>query len=159
MKIKKEEMAKLWKELQKLSQETQPIRFSYFIAKNKGLLKDEIDILNDLSKVSQEFIKYDNCRAALAKEMSDKDSEGNSIIQNNSYIITEHKEEFDNKLMSLRIEFKDAIEDTNKKIEEFNSILKEDYEFNGYKIKIDLMPEVINPELLELFMKVDLIED
>lgn len=95
MKIKKEEMAKLWKELQKLSQETQPIRFSYFIAKNKGLLKDEIDILNDLSKVSQEFI----------------------------------------------------------------SILKEDYEFNGYKIKIDLMPEVINPELLELFMKVDLIEE
>ena len=159
MKIKKQEMINLWNILEKLSKTSYPIKFSYFIAKNKSAIKDEVDILTELAKAGESFKLYDNKRAALARELSEKDPNGNPIIQNNAYVLTENQEAFDKQLEGLRIEYKKAIENNDKKRDEVNKILQEDYEFKGFKIDMNNLPNELTPELMEMFLKTDLIEE
>jgi len=106
MKIKKQELVDLWKVLQQLSKQVYPVRFSYFISKNKTIIKDEINILNELSKAGESFMVYDNKRAKLAYELADKDVHGKPLIQDSSYIILKNKEDFDLQLKSLIKEYK-----------------------------------------------------
>lgn len=159
MKIKKQELVDLWKALQQLSKQVYPVKFSYFISKNKSVIKDEIDILNDLSKAGESFMAYDNKRAKLAHELADKDIQGKPIIQDGSYVLLENKEDFDLQLKNLRESFKTAIDSHTKKLDDLNNILQEDYEFAGYKISLNHLPDEITPELMDIFIKSDLIEE
>ena len=157
MKIKKQDLIELWQTFETLSNGEHPLKFSYFISKNKNIIKNEIEILTELSKPKQEFIEYDNKRATLAYELSDKNSAGKPIIENNSYVVTNNKEEFDSQLQILKEEYKTAIEEQIKAQKEFQAILQEDYDFDGYGIKISDLPNMITPKILDTFLKVGLI--
>lgn len=157
MKITKQDMVSLWNALENLSKIPYPVKFSYFISKNKSLIKDEVNILNELSTPSDAYKEYDNKRAMLASELSNKDDDGNPIIQDGSYVLTENKEEFDKQLEILKGQYKQVVEETMKKQEELKTILKEDYDFDGYVIRIDDMPNEITAELMDIFIKVGIV--
>jgi len=159
MKIKKQELVELWKALQQLSKQVYPVKFSYFISKNKSVMKDEIDILTELSKASESFMAYDNKRSHLAQSMADKDAEGNPIIENNAYVLIENKDDFNKQLENLKSSFKSAIEKQTQKVEELNVILQEEYEFEGFKTTLEFLPDEITPELMDIFLKTGLVEE
>ena len=158
MKIKKSELAKLWKILGTF-QGKQKTKFGYFISKNKNKLKDEIDILDKLLTPSKAFQKYDQKRALLAEEMSDKNEDGSPVISAQNYVIIENKIKFDNAIVKLREENMDIIKEFEKQKNEYDEIIAEEMEFDGYRIKIDNLPDEIETHILDLFIETGLIEE
>lgn len=159
MKAKKSDILKVYGVLEQLSKGTFPIKFSYFIAKNKRVLKDEVELLKEFSKAPEKYQEYDARRAELAKSLADKDQEGNPIVQNNSYVIKEHQERFDKKLASLKDEYEEVIKEFDEKIGQYRDLLDEEISFNGHAIKVEDLPEKIEPVLIELFMDTGLLTD
>ena len=137
MKAKKSDIMKVYAVLEQMSKGVHPIKFSYFVAKNKKKLKDEVELLKELALPSEKFQEYDVRRAELAKSLADYDSSGRPIIRDNTYVIIKNKEEFDTKIDAL----------------------KEEMEFDGHAIRMEDLPEKIEPVLIELFMDTGLLQE
>ena len=159
MKARKSDILKVYSALEQLSKGSYPVKFSYFIAKNKRVLKDEIELLKEFSMPNEKYKEYDTRRAELAKSLADNDQAGNPIIQNNSYIITKHKDRFNKKLELLKKEYEDVINEFDKKFRQYKELLNEEIEFNGHAIKLDDLPELVEPALIELFMDTGLLKE
>ena len=124
--VAKGDLIKLWKVLDFFSNRPQPIKFSYFVAKNKMIIKDEVQILQQLVTPSQSFIEYDTKRVELAEKYADRDEDGKPIVENNTYIITEKKEVFDKELAELKEEYKEAIQEFEKQLDEYAELIVSD---------------------------------
>lgn len=159
MKAKKSDILTLYSVLEQLSNGTHQIKFSYFIAKNKKKLKDEVELLKELAIPPENYQEYDQKRANLAKEMADRDNNGNPITSENTYVITEKREAFDTAVNALKDKYEDAIKEFDEKYGQYKEILKEEVTFDGHAIKVDDLPEKIEPALIELFMETGLLAD
>jgi outer membrane protein OmpA-like peptidoglycan-associated protein len=159
MKAKKSDILKVYAVLEHLSQGTHAVKFSYFIAKNKKKLKDEVELLKELGTPTEKYQEYDVRRAELAKSLADVDQAGRPIVQNNSYVIIKNKEDFDQKVQALKDEYEDSIKEFDEKIGQYKEILKEEMEFDGHAINVQDLPEKIEPAIIELFMDTGLLQD
>jgi len=158
MKIKKREVLNLWYVFESFKKKKTSVKFSYFVAKNKIKIKDEVDALNEVQQISDEFKLYDKERADLAAKMADrKEGTDKPIIDNNQYIITKNKEKFDTELNNLKIRYSKTIKKREDQISNLNDILEETIEFKGYKIRLENIPETIEPSIIEMFVITDLI--
>ena len=157
MKAKKSDILKVYAALEQLSKAQHPIKFSYFIAKNKRVLKDEVELLREFAMPTEKYQEYDVRRAELARSLADQDQTGRAMVQNNTYVITEHKERFNKKLEKLKEEYEDAIKDFDEKIGQYKELLDGEIEFNGHAIKLNDLPERVEPTLIELFMDTGLL--
>jgi len=68
MKVKKRDLLRLHNAIHALEGKVFNVKFSYFIAKNKVAMRDEITALEEARKVSDEYKKYDTERATLAQQ-------------------------------------------------------------------------------------------
>ena len=133
------------------------VKFSYFIAKNKVAMKDEMMALEEARKISDEYRSYDLERARLAQEYADKNEDGSAKIHENSFVITAHANEFQEELEALREKKKDAIEEHESKMAEFEELLNGKVDFNGARIDFKDIPSTIEPSVLEILILADLI--
>ncbi len=153
METKKGDMLNLWNVLEAVKNQKQSVKFSYFIAKNKLAIKSEIDALNKAREVSESFKLYDQKRASLASELADRmPGTDQPLTNNNQYIITEKKEEFDTKLEELKQLYKKELEYRIKQGDAFKQLLDENVKFEGVKISIEDIPESVEPAMLEVFL-------
>jgi uncharacterized coiled-coil DUF342 family protein len=159
MKAKKSDVMKVWNILEAFSQGAHPIKFSYFIAKNKSKLKSEVDILKTLATPPEKYQEYDAKRANLAKKYADVDDAGKPIIKGNVYSITENIEEFNKEVDLLKNEYEEHIKAFDEQFGQYQEILKEELEFDGHAIKVEDLPQKIEPVLIELFMNTGLLAD
>jgi len=161
MNIQKGDLLQLQTVFERLNIEKHPLKFSYFLAKNKSIIKKEVEILKELQKPSDGYNSFDKKRIMLAQDLAERvPGTDEPLIKNNAYIMGENKKKFEKELWGLKDVFKDVIKEFEKQVSDFKDILKEDFDFdNGYKIKIDNLPEYIEPQLIELFMKTGLLQD
>ena len=160
MKVKKGQLLQLWYVFEGIKNQKQNIKFSYFVAKNKLTIKDEIDLLNEAQEVPETFQLYDRKRADLAADMADRvPSTGQPKTENGQYIIIERKDEFDEELAKLKKQYAKVIEQRNKQIEAFKEILEEETEFEGHQIKLRDIPQAIEPSVLEILLQTNLISE
>jgi hypothetical protein len=161
MNIRKSDLLQLQAIFEKLSIEKHPLKFSYFLAKNKSIIKKEVEILRELQKPSEEYNIFDKKRIMLAHELAERiPGTDKPVIQNNAYVMGKNQEEFDRRLSILKNEFKDAIKKFEDQISDFKEILKEEFNFdNSYKIKINDLPDHIEPQLIELFLNTGLLKE
>jgi len=160
MEIKKRELLNLWYIFESFQNAKPSVKFSYFIAKNKIKIKDEVDALHEVQKISDEFKLYDKKRADLASVMADREPDTDKpIIDNNQYIIKKNKEKFDEELRDLRVEFFETIKKREEQIDIVNDILNETTEFNGYKTRLEDIPENTEPAIIEMFVITNLIAE
>ena len=143
-----------------MKHQKQNTKFSYFVAKNKIAIKNEVDALNEASEASDDFKAYDQKRADMAAAMADRISGTEEpLTENGQYVIKEKKGDFDKGLEALKVEFTECIDERTKQIESFSEILKEEIDFNGHSIKLDNLPSDIEPGIMEGLLNVDLIAD
>jgi len=133
------------------------VKFSYFVAKNKVLLKSEFTALDEARKPSDEFTAFNTKRGELAQKMADKDDKGQPKIENNNFIIIEKIDEFNKALEKLRKKNEEVIEKQENKMKDFDSLLNENAEFQGTKIDLDDIPDNIEPFILEVLITTELI--
>jgi ADP-heptose:LPS heptosyltransferase len=158
MKAKKGDLLVLWHVLEGMKHKKQNVKFSYFVAKNKIAIKQEVDALNEVSEASDAFKLYDTKRADLAAELADKLPDGVTPMTNNGqYVIKEKKEEFDKKLAELKEEFGASVKEREDQIKAFKDILEEEVEFKGHGIKIENLPSDVEPSVMEALLNTDLI--
>ncbi len=157
MNIKKKDLLRLHNVITSIEGTQHSVKFSYFIAKNKVAMSDEITALEEVSKVNEEFQEYENKRIRFAQQYSDKNADGSAKIQNNGYIMTTNANLFQEAVDQLGEEYKDVISKREKQLKEFEEILKQTVEFEGMKIDFKDLPENIETILMECLIIADLI--
>ena len=135
------------------------VKFSYFVAKNKVMIKDEYGALDEARKPDPKFTEYDAQRAKLAHELADRDDKGQPRIEGGNFVIVEKIEEFKEKLDSLKETYADAIKEQEQKNKDFEALLDEEIEYKGPKIDLKDIPEQVEPSVLEILIVAGLIID
>lgn len=159
MKITKRDLLRLYNSITLIEGRRFTVKFSYFIAKNKVGMRDEITALDRARKMSTEFAAYDKERISLARKLADKNDDGSSIIQDSSFLITKKIDSFQEELSHIRKKYADAISDREKQITEFEELLDGTVEYEGTKVKFKHIPDNIESSVLETFVFADLIID
>ncbi len=159
MEITKRDLLRLYNNITFIEGRRFTVKFSYFIAKNKVAMRDEITALDRARKMSTEFAAYDNERISLARKLADKNDDGSSIIQNNSFLITEKIDSFQEELSRIREKYVDAMLDREKQLEDFEELLDGTVEYKGTKVELKHIPDNIESSVLETFVLADLIID
>jgi hypothetical protein len=157
--MKKKDLISLYNALKKVEGKQFSVKFSYFVAKNKVLLKDEITALEEAAKPNPKFLEFDEKRVKLASDMADRDENGKPKVQNNSFTITEKFNKFREELDALRKKYNQDIIDQEKSVKEFEDILNEDFNYKGTKIDFKNIPDEIEPSFLEILIVADLITE
>ena len=145
--MKKLDLVKLNKTIEKLKH-IKDTKFQYLLLKNKAIIKDEINTISEIAKVSSEFLEYDQKRINLAKKYAKKDESGEVIVEYNNIVLADTAS-FTKEFTKLRKEYKKIIEAEEAKREEVDKILEEDIEFDFVKIDFDILPDELNQEDLE----------
>ena len=159
MKTTKENLLKIWGALESFSktntQTGQPeqllkTRFSYNVIKNKKLISNEVEALQEAMLPSKEYQEFEKERLETCVRLGDKDPLGNPKVNRlKQFVFTENKEEMDKLINEMLEKYKDAIDGFNKQEEELGEILKEEIEIEVYLIDLSLFPEETPIETLE----------
>jgi len=157
MKVKRKELVELWGLIKQHRKIKNSVKFSYWLAKNRKRIQPEIESLEEVIESSRRYKEYDMERVRIAKFYADKDENGKPIIQNSSYVVIEKLNEFNSELDILKEKYKDEVEKRDKQIEEYNNLLEEEIEFEGFKIKLEDLPDGIEPIFIEVLMDIDLL--
>jgi len=139
--ITKQELLSLYLNLNKLGN-LKGVKFSYGVSKNLALLSPEIESLNKVQEMSEEFKKFEEKRVELIKDYSKKDESGKDIIENNSYVVLDQKK-WDKVFDKLKEDNKEVVKKREKQIEEYLELLKTESDIKLYKIKLADIPEDI----------------
>jgi len=145
--MKKLDLVKLNKTIEKLKH-IKDTKFQYLLLKNKAIIKDEINTISEIAKVSSEFLEYDQKRINLAKKYAKKDESGEVIVEYNNIVLADTAS-FTKEFTKLRKGYKKIMEAEEAKREEVDKILEEDIEFDFVKIDFDILPDELNQEDLE----------
>jgi len=155
--MKKRDLMRLHNGISVLEGRQFSVKFSYFIAKNKVNMRDEISALEEARKVSEKFKEFDTERAKLAHQYADKNEDGTAKIQDNSFVITANVDVFQEELALLKTKHSVEIEKRENQIKEYNAILDDTIDFKGTKIGFKDIPPTIEPSMLEVLILADLI--
>lgn len=115
--------------------------FGYAVNKNLSIMKPEIEALQKAITPSKEFLEYDNKRIEIVKKYALKDDKEQFIIKNNSYDIGDKTEIVEEEVKTLKEEYKDAIKEQEKQIEEYNALLETESDVKLYMVKREDLPK------------------
>jgi len=155
MKTKRENVISVFGVMNVLSEEKTTAKGAYAIAKNKKIAEGEVKAIEEAQKnviIPDKFKEYDEKRIKLCEELADKDKDGNPVKINNGQqfaISPESQEVFNEKLQSLREEYKEAIEEKDKVEKDFLDLLAEEVEVDFHKVKIDDLPDNVTASQIE----------
>lgn len=156
MELKKKKIIEIWNTLENLKGSEYNRKFSYGIVRNKKILRDEIESLQEAQVPSDEYISYEKQRITLCEKYADKDENGNAIQFKKQYIFSVIQPEFKEAMEKLVQENEKVLNDFRKKEKEFEDILEEEVDLSIYQMDLDVFPEEIDPgilESLEVFIK------
>lgn len=157
VKVTRRELAELWKLIEHHRQIKYTVKVSYFMAKNRKRIQPEIEALEEAIEPTEAFKQYDKARSNLAKFYADKDTNDRPIIQNSNYVIKAQLNEFNTELEVLKTTHKDTITKRKQQIEDYNKLLDEEVEFDGYSINLEELPKEIEPIFIECLMDMGLL--
>ena len=124
------------------------VKFAYVIAKNKNILKGEIDSLQESVKMSEQYLVYEKKRVELCRELARKDKDGKPMMIGSKFDI-EDKAAFDKTLKKLQDGYPAEIKEREKQLENFEKLCKEEIKIDLHKMKQEDLPEDITPSQIE----------
>lgn len=132
------------------------VKFNYALLRNTGKLELEVKILEKMTEPMDKFKAFEQARIELAKEHSKKDENGEPVTENNHFVI-EDKISFDKAFETLKETHKEAIDEREKQMKEFEDLLQKENEVDLYKVKLSEIPDDITTE--QMAALVNLIEE
>lgn len=150
--LTKQEVITLWNALNSLKR-IKHTKFAYFIARNSGHLKAEVDALTEVQKPDEKIQEYEQKRMELIKKYSAKDEHGAPIQVSPGSFKIGNMDKFESDVAVLDKEYFETLEENKRKNKEFVELLKEktSIEMHGYKFS-DL-PDEIDGNEMEQIMK------
>jgi len=137
----------------------QGVKFAYAVAKNSKLVTGEIESLQETIKPSEEYSEFEKERDEIVKKYAKKDKNGDpkqetQEVNGQTFSFYKIEEEgmadYNKDFEELKEGHKEIIEARDKQLEEYDNLLKEDCDIKVHMTVIDLVPENITGETLEL---------
>jgi len=154
--MKKTEVVNLFNLFDLIKAKESNIKFSYAVVKNKKIIQTEIESIEEIQKEKEKILEgYLTERDELIKKFGKTNEKGLPEIK------AEDKQamaNFTSEDIILREKYKNELEEYTLKQKEFDEILEEEVEFNFHKMKIDIMPDFITPQMLEFLMEIGIVE-
>ena len=159
--MKNSQLFSLFDALQKVAK-IDGARFAYWVSKNIKIVLDELKVIEEQKEQTEKYKEFEKLRIALCEKHSKKDSEGNAIIIK----IDESKSEYDIKdqkkfiaeLDKLKEEHTEAIAEYQKKLDDYQKLLKDEITIEFFSIKVETIPEGISANLIFPLMDANIIE-
>jgi hypothetical protein len=147
--MKNKELPVLLEELKKINLSG---KIGYAVAKNRKLVEQELETLQETVKMLPEFEVYEKERVALLEVHASKDEHGKAIIENNTYKI-ENQTEWEKAIKELQETHKGAIESRTKQIEDFNALMEEKTNIEFYPFTEDQIPDSATAQEIYTLLK------
>lgn len=128
-------------------------RFAYGVSKNKKILLDELRTIEETNKPTEAYQVFEKERIALCEKMANKNEKGEPKIVGNTYDIPNLKK-FNAELDKLKEGHKEAVDEMQKKNEDYKTLLDQDATVEFFKIKEETIPETMTAKLLDPIMAV-----
>jgi predicted acyltransferase (DUF342 family) len=129
------------------------VKVTYALARNKAILKNELEILEKTFVPSEKFLAYESERSSLLQELAEKDDKGNPKIANNEYVLSPANiSVFKEALDKLKVTYEKEIKEREEQVAKFNSLLEEPISFTLHKIRLEDIPEDINQNQMNLLL-------
>lgn len=139
----KQELITLYKGLNSLG-DLKGVHFSYAVTRNINRLKQEIETLDKVMEVKDDYKEFDTARLALLEEHSKKGEDGKPLlIEDAGGQRYDVQDTFAAAFEALKEEHKEAIEAREAQIAEYNELLTTDTPIDLFKVKLSLVPEEI----------------
>ena len=152
MKIKKSEVVALWNTIEQLGFTDAHIKFTYALAKNKKLIKNEVEAIKESIDPSEKFKEFENRRLDICKDMAKKDKDGKPIIINNTEFDIKNTDKFNSKIEDLKKEYQDDIDKETEKNKQAMEMLEEEIDIDLTQVELDYFPERITTSQMEFLM-------
>jgi hypothetical protein len=153
MKMTREEAVTFWRSLSNLGS-YKGAKFAYAIAKNRSKLESEYKLIQKMQSTVQpsSLKKFDERRIELCKEYADKDENGNPSLENNNYVISQRRDEFENTIRELQKEFEPSFKEFEENQIKFNNFLSEEIEVDIHTIPMSIIPEDMTAKDMEIII-------
>ena len=129
------------------------VKFLYAVAKNKVKISRECKALRESIQPSEEYVKYDNERLEICRNLAEKDKDGNPVMIGNSFKDSNQKK-FDKELTKIRKNYNGAIEERKKELEDFEKFLDDKTDIELHLVKTENVPEGINAEQMSNLIEI-----
>lgn len=134
------------------------VKFAYAVIKNKKAVVEELEILEKVVEVSDEYKEYEQQRVQLCEKHVDRDGDGNMITSDNTYVITCNKVIFEKEFDILKKSNINIITEREKQLFEYDKMLNENSTIleKLVKVSIDDVPtDISGDELENIFEMID----
>jgi hypothetical protein len=156
--MKREKIVELYNVLFKLHEDKISRKAALWVLKNLKKLKDEVELIQEVARPSEEFIEFEKKRFNIIVDKADKDESGNPILERDSLgrqqfrIINKlTRNEIQRDIETLSEKYKDVIDLQMKKEKELQSLLQEEIDLPTLsKINFDDLPDNISPKELDV---------
>lgn len=126
-------------------------KFSFTIAKNKEVIKPVMDKLNKIIKPSDEFSEFDKKRVEINEKFAVRNEKGDIVMKEGRYDIPEDKKEaFEKEIETLKVEYKEAIDEREAQKKEVEDFLKEEITLEFRTMPLSIIPEDINVDEMDI---------
>lgn len=126
-------------------------KWAYAASKNLKIIYPLFVDFMKMNEPTQSFKEFDNARIQLCLKYTEKDKEGNAIIENGNYkILEKYKDKFLKELENLKQLYPQALLDQQKQVEDAEKFLSEEIKIELHKIKIADSPN-LTPSMYEVF--------
>jgi hypothetical protein len=123
--------------------ELKGVKFAFCVLKNKKKIETQMEedrvIFEQILKPSEGFNEYESKRVQLCVQFSDKDEQGNPVVENNQYKIS-NLFDFNTELTKISEEYQEHIDGRTKQVDEYNTLLEEDINLDFQKVKFEDLP-------------------
>lgn len=129
------------------------VKMKYAIKKNKDLLKNEVEAVEEASQTnSKRYKEYDEKRMKKIEEYAERENGKIKLLPDNRSVkIKEDKlDDFNAAILLLQEEYKEGIEEREKEVKEFDNFIKEEIEVEVFKISNDIIPNDISQGAYEV---------
>lgn len=136
---------------------TKGAKFSYAVAKNLSVLKDEVISLESGLKILDESKEYEKARLELLKSYAEKDENNNPVTKNNGkeFVIVD-QEKFEKEFEDLKVEHASGYTVRQKQIDEYEEMLEEEATVDIFKVKLANVPDDVTPaQMYSIFAIID----
>lgn len=129
------------------------VRFAYWVAKNKKMILNELKTIESANEPTEDYKNFEKERIELCEKFANKDENWQAKIIGKSYDIPELLE-FNIELKKLREKHKNALDEMQKKNEEYEKLLDQESDLELFTIRHEVIPECITAKQLDPIMAV-----
>jgi hypothetical protein len=126
-------------------------KLAYAVAKNIRLLETEIKSIQDASKPSEEFVKYDEERVALCGKFAKKDSKDEPVIEDGRFVMSS-PERFEEEFTKLREENSEILEERDVQMKEVQALIDDDVEVELHMVSADALTDDMDAGLAAMIL-------